>query len=66
VTGVFITGPLRFYMQYFQQRMGAPCSFTIAAAVDTALWMTTTGVAFLFIRSGKVQQHRQWMTPASR
>src|SRR6476469_3628557 len=62
VAGVFITGPLGFYIQYFQERMGAPRSFTIAAAVDATLWMTTTGIAFLFIRSGKVQQHRQWMT----
>jgi hypothetical protein len=35
---------------------------TAWAGVDAALWMTTTAVAFLFIRSGRVQQHRQWMT----
>ncbi len=42
--------------------MGGPRSFSIAAAVDAVLLMTTTGIAFAFILKGKVQQHRQWMT----
>jgi len=46
---------------FFQERMGLPRSFSLAAAVDAALWMTTTGNAFVFILAGKVQQHRQWM-----
>jgi uncharacterized membrane protein len=62
VTGVFVAGALGFYIQFFQERMGAPRSFSIAGAVDAALWMTTTGIALAFILAGKVQQHRQWMT----
>jgi uncharacterized membrane protein len=62
VAGVFIAAPLGFYIQYFQERMGDPRSFSIAAAADGALWMTTTGVAFVFILKRKVQEHRQWMT----
>src|SRR5579863_115659 len=62
VAGVFVAAPLGFYIQYFQERMGDPRSFSIAAAVDAALWMITTGIALFFILKGKVQEHRQWMT----
>jgi uncharacterized membrane protein len=62
VVGAFIVAPLGTYIQYFEERMGGPRSFSIAAAVDAALLMITTGIAFAFIRAGKIQQHRQWMT----
>jgi uncharacterized membrane protein len=62
VAGVFVAAPLGFYIQYFQERMGDPRSFSVAAAVDAALWMITTGIAMVFILKGKVQEHRQWMT----
>jgi len=62
VAGVFVAAPLGFYIQYFQERMGDPRSFSIAAAADAALWMLTTGIAIVFILKGKVQEHRQWMT----
>ena len=62
VAGVFVAAPLGFYLQYFQERMGDPRSFSIAGAVDAALWMITTGIAMVFILKGEVQEHRQWMT----
>ncbi len=62
VAGVFVAAPLGFYIQYFQEHMGNPRSFSIAAAADAALWMITTGIAIVFIFKGKVQEHRQWMT----
>src|SRR5947209_13311826 len=62
VGGVFIAGPLGFYIQFFNERIGAPRSFSVAAIVDASLWMLTTGIALAFILKGKVQQHRQWMT----
>ena len=62
IAGVCIAGPLGFYIQYFEERMGETRSFSIAAAVDAALLMITTLIAFAFILKGKVQQHRQWMT----
>ena len=62
IFGAMVVAPLGAYIQYFQERMGAPRSFTIAAAVDAFLLMATTGIAFAFILNGKVQQHRQWMT----
>jgi uncharacterized membrane protein len=62
VAGVFVAAPLGVYVQYFQERLGDPRSFSIAAAADAVLWMTTTGIAMVFILKGKVQEHRQWMT----
>jgi len=62
VAGVFIAGPLGFYIQYFEERMGGTRSFSIAGAVDATLWMFTTGIALAFVMKGHVQQHRQWMT----
>jgi len=62
IAGAFIAGPLGTYIQYFEERMGGPRSFSVAAAVDAALLMTTTGIAFAYILKGRVQQHRQWMT----
>ena len=62
IAGVFVAGPLGFYIQWFQERMGAPRSFSMAAATDAFLWMTTTGIALAFILAGKIPQHRQWMT----
>jgi uncharacterized membrane protein len=62
VVGALIVAPLGAYIQYFEERMGEARSFSIAAGVDAILLMATTAIAFYFIRQGKVQQHRQWMT----
>jgi uncharacterized membrane protein len=62
IGGVFVAGPLGIYIQFFQERSGATRSFSVAAAVDAALWMTTTAIALLFILRGNVNLHRQWMT----
>ncbi|HST11762.1 MAG TPA: DUF2306 domain-containing protein [Terriglobales bacterium] len=62
IGGVFVAGPLGFYIQFFQERSGATRSFSIAGAVDAALWMTTTAIALIFILRGNVNLHRQWMT----
>jgi hypothetical protein len=62
VADVFVAAPLGFYIQYFQERIGDPRSFSITAAADATLWMTTTGIAMVFILKGKVQEDRQWMT----
>ncbi|HEY6045408.1 MAG TPA: DUF2306 domain-containing protein, partial [Pyrinomonadaceae bacterium] len=58
----FVVAPFGAYIQYFQERMGVPRSFTIAAAVDAILLMSTAAIGFAFILKGKVHQHRQWMT----
>ena len=62
VASAMVLAPLGAYIQYFQERMGAPRSFSVAGLIDAILLMLTTGIAFAFILNGKVQQHRQWMT----
>jgi uncharacterized membrane protein len=62
VAGALIAAPLGAYIQYFEERMGATRSFSIAAAVDAAMLMLTTAIAFYFAFRRKIQQHRQWMT----
>ncbi|HTJ85911.1 MAG TPA: DUF2306 domain-containing protein [Terriglobales bacterium] len=62
IFGALVAAPLGAYIQYFQERMGGPRSFSVAAVVDAVMLMGTTSIAFAFILNGKVQQHRQWMT----
>jgi uncharacterized membrane protein len=62
ISAAFVLAPLGAYIQYFEERMGATRSFSIAAALDAFLLISTTGIALYFIRNKKVQQHRRWMT----
>ena len=62
VTAVFVLAPLGDYIQHLDEKLGFPRSFTLATTVDALLLMTTTGIAFYFIRKRKFQQHRMWMT----
>ncbi|HET7084796.1 MAG TPA: DUF2306 domain-containing protein [Rhizomicrobium sp.] len=62
IAGCYIGAPIGIYIEYFEERLGEPRSFTIATIVDAAIWMFATTMALIFIRQGKVQQHRQWMT----
>lgn len=62
VFGALIVAPLGSYIQYLDERTGDSRSFTIAAMTNAFLLMSTTLIAFYFIRQGKVQQHRVWMT----
>ena len=62
VSVFFVVAPLGAYIQYFEERLGFSRSFTLAAVVDAVLLMSTTAVGLYFIRRGRVQPHRQWMT----
>lgn len=62
VLGAFVLAPLGAYIQYFQERMGAPRSFTILASVDAAMLMSATALALLFAIRRKIGVHRQWAT----
>ncbi len=62
VVGALIVAPLGTYIQFFEERMNGPRSFTMAAASDAALLVLTTAIALFFILRGNIQQHRQWMT----
>lgn len=61
VVGVIILAPLGAYIQYFQERFGAPRSFTVLGIIDAALLLTTTLTGFWFAYRRKIAQHRQWM-----
>jgi uncharacterized membrane protein len=62
ITGAFVLAPLGVYIQYLEERIEEPRSFTIATSVDAILLMSTTAFALFFILKRKIQQHRQWMT----
>ena len=62
VGGVLIAAPFGFYVQFFQERLGASRSFSIAAATQATTWIVTTVIAMAFILQGRVEQHRRWMT----
>jgi uncharacterized membrane protein len=62
VVGALVLAPLGAYIQYFQERFGAPRSFTILGVVDAGMLMGATLLAFLFAFRGKIALHRQWAT----
>jgi hypothetical protein len=62
VLGAFVLAPLGAYIQYFQERMGAPRSFTVLGLVDAAMLMSATALAFLFAVRRKIALHKQWAT----
>ena len=62
VLGVYVLAPTGAYIQYYQERGGAPRSFTILAIVDAALLIGTTTLAGFFAFKRKIAQHRQWAT----
>jgi len=62
VAAVFVAAPMGFYIQYWEERIGFPRTFTMAAAVDATLWMSTTAIALWFAMRGHITEHRRWMT----
>src|SRR6476660_8558280 len=62
VIGAMGLAPLGAYIQYFQERMGAPRSFTVLGIVDATRLMGATSLAFLFAFRRKIALHRQWAT----
>lgn len=62
VVGALFCAPMGAYIQYFEERMGAPRSFTILAIVDAAMLMGTAALAFVFAYRRKIALHRQWAT----
>jgi uncharacterized membrane protein len=62
ILGVYVLAPTGAYIQYFQERLGAPRSFTILGIVDAALLIGTTTLAGYFAYKRKLAVHRQWAT----
>jgi hypothetical protein len=61
IAGCYIGAPLGIYIQWFEERLGAARSFTMAAAADAVLWIFATSMALWMIRTRRMEQHRQWM-----
>ena len=62
VAGCFIGAPLGLYIQWVEEKLGNfSHSFTIATAMDAGIWIFATVMALIMIRTGRIQQHRQWM-----
>lgn len=62
VLGAFVLAPLGAYIQYYQERFGAPRSFTVLAIVDALMLIGATALAGLFAYKRKIALHRQWVT----
>ena len=62
VVGVLVLAPLGAYIQYYEERLGFPRSFTVLAFVDALMLIVTTVIAFLFAYKRKIALHRQWVT----
>lgn len=62
VVGAILLSPLGAYIQYYEERLGQPRSFTVLAVVNAVMLMGATALAFLFAYKRKITQHRQWMT----
>jgi hypothetical protein len=62
VLGAFVLAPLGAYIQYYQERFGAPRSFTVLGLVDAAMLIGATALAGLFAYKRKIALHRQWAT----
>ncbi len=62
VLGALALAPMGAYIQYYQERMGAPRSFTILGIVDAAMLMSATLLMLLFAVRRKIAVHRQWAT----
>src|ERR1700752_3677485 len=62
VAGAIGLAPLGAYIQYYQERTGAPRLFAILAIVDAAMLMGATTLAFVFAFKRKIALHRQWAT----
>lgn len=62
VVGALALAPMGAYIQYYQERMGGPRSFTILGIIDATMLMSATLLALLFAVRRKIALHRQWAT----
>jgi hypothetical protein len=62
VLGAFGLAPLGAYIQYYQEQLGAPRSFTILGIVDALMLIGASALAGLFAYKRKIALHRQWAT----
>ncbi|MFN7944126.1 MAG: DUF2306 domain-containing protein [Blastocatellia bacterium] len=59
--GALLLAPFGAYIQYYEERLGFPRSFTVLASINAVMLMTATALAFLFAYKRRITQHKQWM-----
>ena len=62
VVSALLLAPMGAYIQYYQESMGAPRSFTVLGIVDAVMLMGATTLAFVFAFKRKIALHKQWAT----
>jgi uncharacterized membrane protein len=62
VAAVGVVAPLGAYLSYLDLGEGYTHSFVVASTTFALLWLFATLTAFYFIRTHRMEQHRQWMT----
>jgi len=62
VVAVCIVAPMGAYISYLDLPVGYTYSFVVASMAFAFLWAFATLTAFYFIRTRRMEQHRQWMT----
>jgi uncharacterized membrane protein len=62
IAGCYVGAPLGLYIQWVEEKLGTYShGFTIGTMLDAGFWIFATTMALVMIRSGRMQQHRQWM-----
>jgi uncharacterized membrane protein len=62
VVSALALAPMGAYIQYYQERMGGPRSFSVLGVVDAVLLSGTTLMAFYFAFRRNIPAHKQWAT----
>lgn len=58
VAGVAVAAPVAIPIAVIQ----GPPTLVMAATIQSVGWLVTTAVALYCVRTGNIQQHREWMT----
>jgi uncharacterized membrane protein len=58
MAGTLMSAPMGIVIAVIQ----GPPVLIPAATIQATGWLLTTAIAFYFVRNGKIQQHREWMT----
>lgn len=62
VAGVLILAPIGAWVQYQEEAMGLPRTFTLLAVVNAVMLYATTTPALYFAVRRRITLHREWMT----
>jgi uncharacterized membrane protein len=61
VAGALILAPFGAYIQYLEEALGTPRSFTVETIFQSSILVITTAFGLYFAMRRMIPQHRQWM-----